>query len=313
MNKKLIFLTFFIFVNVATSQRLQQYNVDPSSLTVSGFSSGAFMATQFHFAYSNEIGGAGIIAGVPNCCAINGVDSVNTCVMDPTNVNVTYLITIVNRLANYGLIDPVANIRDDKVYIFHGQNDVAVYPESGQNVLNMYTNYGADIQTEFSFNVGHGFPSIYNIGYNGAFIMLNHLYGGLTLPAYNSGNLTNLLTFNQAEFFAREPIYSSMGTSGYIYVPTACRNGERCRLHITFHGCKQYSDSIGNTYIRVIGMMEVAEVNNIIVLFPQTTAVPDYNPLGCWDWYGFVNVWFPTKVGDQTRATHLMMNRVVYG
>ncbi len=144
--------------------------------------------------------------------------------------------------------------------------------------------------------------------------MLNHSYGGLTLPADNSGNLTNLLTFNQAEFFSRDPIYSSMGKSGFIYVPTACRNGDRCRLHIFFHGCTVYryrkpsshfslkfqllndskfsSDKVGNAFIRVTGMMEVAEVNNIIVLFPHTTAVPSYNQGGCWDWYGYLNKWF---------------------
>lgn len=38
--------------------------------------------------------------------------------------------------------------------------------------------------------------------------------------------------------------------------------------------------------------MQVAEVNNIILLFPQTTAVPIYNRLGCWDWFGYVNKWF---------------------
>lgn len=82
MKKILTILAISIFANDAASQRLrkslivlvnllfikqfhisEQYNVDPSSITVSGFSSGAFMATQFHFAHSSEIGGAGIIAG----------------------------------------------------------------------------------------------------------------------------------------------------------------------------------------------------------------------------------------------------------
>jgi predicted esterase len=42
---------------------LPKATIDWSSLTVSGFSSGAFMATQFHFAYSSEVKGAGILAG----------------------------------------------------------------------------------------------------------------------------------------------------------------------------------------------------------------------------------------------------------
>lgn len=78
-----------------------------------------------------------------------------------------------------------------------------------------------------------------NCGYRGAFNMLNYLYGGLTSPADNAGNLGNLLNFDQAEFFALDPSLSSMSRSGFVYVPTACRGGARCRLHISFHGCMQ--------------------------------------------------------------------------
>lgn len=69
--------------------------------------------------------------------------------------------------------------------------------------------------------------------------MLNYLYGGLTSPADTAGNLANLLTFDQAEFFALDPSFSSMSRNGFVYVPTACRGGGRCRLHISFHGCMQ--------------------------------------------------------------------------
>lgn len=69
--------------------------------------------------------------------------------------------------------------------------------------------------------------------------MLNYLYGGLTSPADNAGNIGNLLNFDQAEFFALDPSLSSMSRSGFVYVPTACRNNARCRLHISFHGCMQ--------------------------------------------------------------------------
>lgn len=79
--------------------------------------------------------------------------------------------------------------------------------------------------------------------------MLNHLYNsGLTLPADDAGILENLLTFNQTEFFERDPIYSSMGESGFIYVPTACRDGQKCRLHISFHGCSQYRYTRPSSY-----------------------------------------------------------------
>jgi len=38
-------------------------NIDRSKISVSGISSGAAMATQFHFAHSSEVLGAGLFAG----------------------------------------------------------------------------------------------------------------------------------------------------------------------------------------------------------------------------------------------------------
>lgn len=79
--------------------------------------------------------------------------------------------------------------------------------------------------------------------------------------------------------------------------------------------------------------MEVAEVNNIIVLFPQIAAIAA-NPASCWDWFGYLNTLFgmsfintfrmlffkqyvfeflATRQGNQVLATHRMMTRIVHG
>ncbi len=85
MNKILAFLVISIFLKDAVSQRLrnlltvlllifdyffkrhfhisEKYNVDPYSITVGGFSSGAIMANQFHIAHSSKLAGAGILSG----------------------------------------------------------------------------------------------------------------------------------------------------------------------------------------------------------------------------------------------------------
>ena len=44
-----------------------------SKVTVSGVSSGGYMANQFHIAYSSLVGGAGIFAGGPYYCAQGNV------------------------------------------------------------------------------------------------------------------------------------------------------------------------------------------------------------------------------------------------
>lgn len=102
--------------------------MDPNSITVSGISSGAAMATQFHFAHSTEVHGAGIVAGVPFYCGIGGLVAANLCMSSPSSVNVNFLITQANTLAATNLIDPVGNIRDDRVFIFHGTQDSTILP-----------------------------------------------------------------------------------------------------------------------------------------------------------------------------------------
>ena len=43
-------------------------NLDRSAITVSGLSSGGFMAHQFHIAFSKLVTGAGVVAGGPFRC-----------------------------------------------------------------------------------------------------------------------------------------------------------------------------------------------------------------------------------------------------
>jgi poly(3-hydroxybutyrate) depolymerase len=48
--------------------------------------------------------------------------------------------------------------------------------------------------------------------------------------------------------------------------------------------------SIGDVFARNSGYNQVAELNNIIILYPQATA--SYvlnNPNGCWDWWAYTN------------------------
>jgi poly(3-hydroxybutyrate) depolymerase len=53
----------------AAADPLPAFTVDPAQTSVSGLSSGAYMAGQFHVAFSAAIVGAGIVAGGPYDCA----------------------------------------------------------------------------------------------------------------------------------------------------------------------------------------------------------------------------------------------------
>ncbi|KAJ6639883.1 hypothetical protein Bhyg_12630 [Pseudolycoriella hygida] len=329
-----IFLACFLLSDLVVSQRLARYNVDPSSLTVSGLSAGAAMATQFHFAHSSEVFGAGIVAGchspVPYNCAAGGLVAATMCMTMPAATNVNTLITQTNQRHSNGQIDSPANIRGDRVFIFHGTRDTTVMPGNGVHVQTMYTHFGAQIATEFTLPASHGFPShnfgaacsassantawINNCDYRGAFLMLNHLYGGnLIAPNDNSAIPGNLMNFDQAEFFAFGPALSSMANTGFVYVPTDCQFGAQCRLHVAFHGCLQSSSNVGNTFALRAGYLETAEVNNIIVLFPQTISLMLTNPNACFDWWGYLNNLFATRQGNQIIATHRMISRIIRG
>ena len=58
----LFFVLFIIHIRVldAATNSLPAYNVNINTTTVSGLSSGGFMAVQMHIAYSNNIIGAGV-------------------------------------------------------------------------------------------------------------------------------------------------------------------------------------------------------------------------------------------------------------
>ena len=61
----------------AVAKPIGSYNV--SDITVSGISSGAFMAVQLHIAFSSIISGAAVYAGGPYWCAQG---SLNTAMME---------------------------------------------------------------------------------------------------------------------------------------------------------------------------------------------------------------------------------------
>ena len=55
--------------NVAEDVRLQSYSIDTNRITVSGLSSGGYMAGQLHLAHSSLFRGVAILAGGPYWCA----------------------------------------------------------------------------------------------------------------------------------------------------------------------------------------------------------------------------------------------------
>ena len=123
----------------------------------------------------------------------------------------------------------------------------------------------------------------------------------------------SVIAFDQSAFLA-QPTAHGMGSTGYAYVPDACANGARCKLHVAFHGCLQGASRIGETFVRNAGYNRWADANRIVVLYPQATAsLQQGNGNGCWDWWGYDDAHYMWREGRQVSAVMRMVDRIAGG
>ena len=121
---------------------------------------------------------------------------------------------------------------------------------------------------------------------------------------------SNLFQFDQTEFFTGTS--TSINSFGYIYIPTACKSGTSCRLHMAFHGCLQDYSNIGDVWAVHAGYNDWAEINNIIIVYPY--AKPDVmlgNPNACWDWWGYTGTNYVLQSGVQMTFSKKILTRLM--
>ena len=322
---------------------LPALQVDLRQTTVSGLSSGGFMAAQFAVAFSATVSGAGIVAGGPYYCAsqpgrfpfiayLN--NALSTC-MNPGNAQVSPpdaagLLRAAQDFARDKLIDDTANLQRQRIYLFSGTKDQTVTRPVVEQVARFYQLAGTPaghIHFADTVAAGHAIitnslqdnacdatepPFINNCGFMQARDILQHLYPDLRPPSASLNG--KLIAFNQRGFIKSS--YSSMGNTGYAYIPAAC-NSESCRVHVVFHGCLQTTQAIGEQFYTRTGYNQVADANRIVVLYPQVEPSPvyPYNPKGCWDFWGYTSInpldpGFYRKSGTQMEAVKNMLDRL---
>ena len=308
-----------------TAPPLPAMRLDPAGTTVSGLSSGAYMAGQLHVANSGSIIGAGLVAGGPYFCAEGQLlAALNRCTQTLFgSPDGAALLARARTLAEAGRIDPLAGLADDRVYLFSGGADDTVTRPVMDAARDFYRQAGvaaAGIRYVTDIPAGHGFiveaadnacglsesPFINDCDYDQAGDILEHLYGTLSAPAPMDPG--RLLTFDQAAFLA-DPESHGMASAGFVYIPAACAGGAACRLHIALAGCRQTPDHIGDLYARTTGYNRWAESNRLVILYPQSSESPD-NPKGCWDWWGYDDSAYHTKRGRQMAAIARMAARL---
>jgi hypothetical protein len=126
-----------MLASASAAERLRSYPIDSAQVSVSGLSSGAFMANQLHIAHSAEIMGAAMIAGGLYGCAVlrateDGVEALDSqaagpCVSTPFLLeDVSFYADLVKTLAGKAEIDPPSNLAHSRIYLFTGGSDSVV-------------------------------------------------------------------------------------------------------------------------------------------------------------------------------------------
>ncbi|MCX7977495.1 MAG: prolyl oligopeptidase family serine peptidase [Bdellovibrionaceae bacterium] len=294
--------------------KLRPYKLDPEQITVSGVSSGGYMAVQLQVAFSRIFAGSASVAGGVFWCSQGDSKKAQAeCMGQASSVNVSDSIREARRLESTGEIDPLSNLRNKKVYIFASPKDTIINPVHSDKLSEFFAAFveSKNIQFEKTVQAAHGFPTlengnpcdfamlpwILNCNFDLAGELLRHLYGSLN--PRQKAQPSNLLRFDQSDFGdAKTPLYKE----GWIYVPSTCANGSLCRLHIALHGCQMNPDYIQDKFPTLGGYNEWAESNDIIVLYPQSAKIQKDNPYACWDWFGFTGKSYVTKNAPQMQA-----------
>jgi poly(3-hydroxybutyrate) depolymerase len=327
----------FVSSTAFAAVALPSLNIDPASITVSGLSSGGFMANQLGVAHSATFKGVGVFAAGPYMCA--GHANYTACMYN-AGISSTALSTMQADINNWGgtAIDPKAGIAAQKVFLFVGNSDYTVGPNPVLALQTQYQNNGvpaANLQLVRRASTAHVFPTdfdangnnacsssaspyIANCGYDGAKAVLSMFYGTLN-PRNNAPVAANYIEFDQTAFTGNPGV----ATNGWVYVPGDCAAGASCRLHVALHGCQQTYATIGDRFLKNTGYTRWADSNRIVVLFPQArvdntsraTAASGSlaNPNGCWDWIGWYGGNFAQRSGTQVAAIKAMVDRLASG
>jgi len=189
-----LLLTFSM--TASSTEELSRHNIDSDKISISGISSGAFMAVQMGVAYSKTFSGVGSIAGGIYGCALGQpMLATQTCMKNPESVNVPFYVEHTKNLEKFNYIDSTKNLKRQKIYIFASTGDDVVNMEAGQKLKEYYQSFIPESQIYITStpHTAHGFPTIasggpcqdsalpwiLNCQFDAAFEILNQIYGNL--------------------------------------------------------------------------------------------------------------------------------------
>jgi poly(3-hydroxybutyrate) depolymerase len=255
--------------------RLPGLALKADEVSVSGLSSGAYMAGQFGVAYSASLSGAAVLAGGPYGCSRGSVSTAMFSCSCPAEKN--FLLDLMQSFpglactafspevygvfseravkGNRGAIDDTANLGRHRVYLLSGGQDHVVDRKLVTAAEQLYRHLGvpeAQIRREDLPDAGHAFPSLQATAACGVtaspFInqcqvdtageLLKWLHPDLASVTPVAADEGALYQFSQRGYAGSG--FTGLDSTGWVYVPKACKDaGTGCRLHVAFHGCEQ--------------------------------------------------------------------------
>lgn len=321
------------------AEALPNLGIDLSKTSVSGLSSGAYMAGQIEVAHAKDVVGAGLVAGGPYGCAEtasselfpywpvvlwqNATQAANRCMkVDWGAPDGAKLAERAKALAARDKIDSPDALAGHKVYLFSGNDDRTVARAVVEAAKRFYQAAGVP---EANIDLvehpgGHAFltetqgtacglsqaPFISDCDYDQAGAILAWIYGNpLAAPA--TAPTGKFVTFDQNAFNGGSA--NGLAAEGVVYVPAECETHPGCRLHIALHGCDQARETVGNAFIEKTGLANYADTNRLTILFPQI-AGSVVNPHGCWDWWGYSDIDYLERDAPQIAAIWAMARRL---
>jgi hypothetical protein len=261
----------------ATASPLPPLGLDTKGVTVSGLSSGGYMAAQFEVAHAASLKGAAIVAAGPYGCSMGSVFTAALTCSCPYDIadgsGPVGLSTAVARLSciqlpafllssramvaaegNRAFIDPITALKRHRVWLYSGDADPVVAPGIVDGLQAFYAAVkvpARQIKRVKGPKAGHGMPiagrgdceitrSPYLNGCNidGAGELLKWLYDK---PAVQPGAAqpAAMRPFDQTPY-RQDGVFDGMDSTGWVYVPQRCEQANaRCKLHVVFHGCEQ--------------------------------------------------------------------------
>ncbi len=199
----------------------------------------------------------------PGTALLNLTKAVNGCMLNALQAfgvpDPAQLAQRAERLAEHDRIDPIADVKSDRIYLFTGTRDGTVVRPDRRRRASLLRGSRRSLRTD-PLRIEHpgwaclrhrgarsecdhtGKPYIVDCDYDQAGALLKQIYGTLNPPDEQpTGELT---VFDQGPF-THDLANHGLSDSGIVYVPQACQANAGCRVHIAFHGCGQNRTVVG--------------------------------------------------------------------